>query len=601
MHQQPIHKQTVDQRSSALPALSMATVHLTEDEQRRSTRPTLSLSKRSDVHDDLTATLGTAGPADSSPGNVPGPPVFTKFVQEDLLLMSAQERYETGQRYLRGEGVSHSGKGYKYAYQCFLLAAADKLPAALFSLGNLHEFGMGRARDSARAMHWYHQAAQAGDAKAQATLGDCYDQGRYVAQDLHQAAHWYGQAFRQADWIAEPSVDLAQVFACFSKAAALGLACAQSDLGICYHFGRGVAEDREKALEWYEKAARKKSADAEFQLGFFFEDISSSAPDQAKSCTWYGKAAEHGHAKAQLEFGRCHKVGYGTDIDPAKAFEWFRKASLQGLEEAHYELALCYQHGRGVAPNMARAAKLFLKAAKLHNSNAQFLLGTCYELGRGVPQDNVAAFYWIKMAADAREPVEAMFILAYFHSRGTGFRQQDPTQAAAWHAEASLQAHHTLETNDGKPYKRFELESGAQHQEMDWYLQAAERKEWAALTILGDYWRFGIGVDTDFAKAFAFFMKAAEKGDVAAKCALGDCYKLGTGVMRDCAEAAKWYRQAADGGNVEALYRLALCYLDENWAGFDKIRARTLLMEAVAKDHHLATVDLSFLNSKDES
>jgi tetratricopeptide (TPR) repeat protein len=49
--------------------------------------------------------------------------------------------------------------------------------------------------------------------------------------------------------------DFAEAVKYFGKAAEQGYAAAQNNLGYCYYFGEGVAQDYAKAVEWYRKAA----------------------------------------------------------------------------------------------------------------------------------------------------------------------------------------------------------------------------------------------------------------------------------------------------------------------------------------------------------
>lgn len=76
------------------------------------------------------------------------------------------------------------------------------------------------------------QAAEQGDAKAQAKLAALYLLGRDgVEKDEQQAAEW------------------------MEKAANQGLVDAQVVMGALYDKGMGVVGDRDKATQWYEKAA----------------------------------------------------------------------------------------------------------------------------------------------------------------------------------------------------------------------------------------------------------------------------------------------------------------------------------------------------------
>ena len=76
------------------------------------------------------------------------------------------------------------------------------------------------------------QAAERGDAQAQAMLGLMYANGRGVRQDYAEAVKWYRQA------------------------AAQGHAKAQSSLGVMYYKGRGVRQDLALAQEWFGKACQ---------------------------------------------------------------------------------------------------------------------------------------------------------------------------------------------------------------------------------------------------------------------------------------------------------------------------------------------------------
>ena len=50
-------------------------------------------------------------------------------------------------------------------------------------------------------------------------------------------------------------VNKEEAFNCWKKAAEMGHAPSQHRLAYCYHFGEGVAQDLEKAIEWWRKSA----------------------------------------------------------------------------------------------------------------------------------------------------------------------------------------------------------------------------------------------------------------------------------------------------------------------------------------------------------
>jgi TPR repeat protein len=98
------------------------------------------------------------------------------------------------------------------------------------------------AKDDAEAVNWLRKAAELGEATAQSNLGAMYMLGRGVAKDEAEAATW------------------------IRKAAEQGLAMAQHNLGIMYENGQGVAKDETEAVVWYRKAAAQGYAPAQNAL-----------------------------------------------------------------------------------------------------------------------------------------------------------------------------------------------------------------------------------------------------------------------------------------------------------------------------------------------
>ena len=54
----------------------------------------------------------------------------------------------------------------------------------------------------------------------------------------------------------------------YCKAAEQGRPIAQLNLGNCYHDGKGILQDYNKAYEYYKKSAEQGNADAQTKLGF---------------------------------------------------------------------------------------------------------------------------------------------------------------------------------------------------------------------------------------------------------------------------------------------------------------------------------------------
>lgn len=88
----------------------------------------------------------------------------------------------------------------------------------------------------------------------------------------------------------------------------------------------------------------------------------------------------------------------------------------------------------------------------------------------------------------------------------------------------------------------------------------------------------------------------ADSSDAAAMTLLGEIYRQGLGVPQDAVAATEWYSRAAERGDVNAVYALAIALLGH--AGSDKIkadpaRAGRLLEQAAAAGHPAANYNLA--------
>ncbi|MBI3414238.1 MAG: sel1 repeat family protein [Verrucomicrobia bacterium] len=150
---------------------------------------------------------------------------------------------------------------------------------------------------------------------------------------------------------------------CYQKAAGLGYAPAQNNLGFFYQVGQGVRRNYDDAMRWYRQAA------------------------------------EQGYAAAQNNLGVCYRDALGTKRDFAQSVRWFRMAAEQGLAAGQNNLGIRYYKGEGVATNYTEAVKWYRQAATQGLADALVNLGIAYVDGRGVPQDRVMAYIYFNTAA----------------------------------------------------------------------------------------------------------------------------------------------------------------------------------------------------------
>jgi uncharacterized protein len=85
--------------------------------------------------------------------------------------------------------------------------------------------------------------------------------------------------------------------------------------------------------------------------------------------------AGKGDVGAQYQIGKMYRDGAGVVPNAAEAARWFRQAAAAGLAQAENDLGFLYDSGLGLPEDHAEAS------------------------GRGAPQDDVAAYTWMDVAA----------------------------------------------------------------------------------------------------------------------------------------------------------------------------------------------------------
>ena len=164
----------------------------------------------------------------------------------------------------------------------------------------------------------------------------------------------------------------------YRQAAELGNAEAQAYVGRLYEYGRGVPKDEFEAMKWFRKAAAQGNRDAQFSIGLAFEQGRGVPKDSAAAASWFGKAAgsfqtaaEGGDAGAQYFLGNMYRTGRGVTKNYTEAVKWFRRAAEQGHTGGQYFLAGMYEKGIGVREDKAEAINWYRKAARQGHPLAQ--------------------------------------------------------------------------------------------------------------------------------------------------------------------------------------------------------------------------------------
>ena len=110
----------------------------------------------------------------------------------------------------------------------------------------------------------------------------------------------------------------------------------QNDPVALYDMGKSLAyyDDYEEAIACFRKAAEMGNADAQSELGALYYNGTYVDQDYDEAVKWFILSADQECAKAQYNLGLCYYWGFGVEHDFNKAVKLLRKAAAQKDEYA---------------------------------------------------------------------------------------------------------------------------------------------------------------------------------------------------------------------------------------------------------------------------
>jgi uncharacterized protein len=275
-------------------------------------------------------------------------------------------------------------------------------------------------------------SAESGDAQAQFELGRAYEDGKGVAQDDERAVQW------------------------FRKSAEQGNAQAQNSMGVMYAQGRGVQGDREEAIRWYRKAAKQGQLEAIYNIAISYYNGEGVEANLNNAATWMMVASRGGDAQA-------------TEV-----LKQISQELHQRMEISKFQLAQLFDKGDELPQDLPAAASLYRELAEekdgmWYNNGSRYQLCQMYSAGKGVPQDYPQAKSWCKKSQTAFSYV----VLGRMAEQGLG-QSKNLREALDYYKEAAFRR-----VPEGyMDTVRLELASGAHDAQKNayfWYLIAVKR------------------------------------------------------------------------------------------------------------------------------
>jgi TPR repeat protein len=94
------------------------------------------------------------------------------------------------------------------------------------------------------------------------------------------------------------------------------------------------AGDYADALAQWLPLAESGVAEAQFNVGLLYHGGKGVGQDRGAAAAWYRRAADLGYARAQYALAVLCESGDGIDPDPIAAFKWFALAGREKYEDA---------------------------------------------------------------------------------------------------------------------------------------------------------------------------------------------------------------------------------------------------------------------------
>lgn len=406
--------------------------------------------------------------------------------------------------------------------------------------------------------------------------------------------------------------DEARGIECFQQAADNGHIDAIFALGYCYETGSHVEANQPKALSYYQELSDNGIAAGQFKVGRYYEEGEGGLEaDSVKALQYYQMAADQDYGEAICYLGDFYRIGQFLPLDKEKAFEYYMNAHQVGEEMGSYYVGRSYLEGCGVAVDTASALPYLYIASAMGVGNASYKLATFYNYGIGTKSQDAdsALYYYFKGHDDGsgdasyfighqlineedyesgvqylyiaaqRGSTDGMSEFALMLQQGVGIEADPESAYKIW--ENVIRR-----TNDNRAYCQLGIAclqgNGCPEDEAlgKAYLDtAANLGNILAMRNLGICYENGYGCRIDTSMAISWFEKAADNEDVRAINELGDIYEE----QGDFKNAALYYEKAVAAGSLEGYCNLGYCY--ENGQGVILNSQKAYELYMVAAEH----------------
>ncbi len=510
--------------------------------------------------------------------------------------------------YSENEEALDFDKGMAYMRK----AAEDGHPEAQYKLAWRYCSGDGVAEDKAEGMRYMEAAAGQGQGDALYLLASCHLQDNEIEAGNWEHNPGYGQD-------TEKGLDYLRRGAEADNFAAL------ASLARCYHKGKYVEQDNNKAFELLKRSCSiNQHPDNVTLLADFHHDGIGTPQDYETAAKLYQFAADNGNVTALGKLPMMYSEGQGVEKDEEKANElwqryvetmewrWFGKIPLQqllaivsatedelqgtpfSLPDAMNQLGDRYANGDEVEPDEEKAAEWWEKASQRGNARAMYSLGQYHALKDGMP----SALEYLERSASAGYLPAYFSMGAYYVENGKDEAEKDKGLAhlttAAIGGNTDALHYLTCMYHDGtfgdKDYDKARY----------WLNKYLATDDSRAHFLLATCLYHGDMYEQDYAKALEHVTIAVKDGCHDATELYMHMRWWGNHCEQDREEVVSTYRERANHRDAQAKYQLYLLYTDESFDGRSQETAIDWLQKAAEQGNADALCELARLYANGE-
>ncbi len=281
--------------------------------------------------------------------------------------------------FAQGQAFRHQNKPDQ-AFKWHLKAAELGHAEAQLIVGECYTWGHGTDKNRDKAFMWLLKAAEQGQIPAYKLVASCYRYGNGTPINIQKADYWQRQSIQdkkekieRQTGIKIPDTISDETLMKHYAAAVKGNPIDMDDVAWAFFEGKGVPQDKAQAIVWWTKAAELGDAQSQYNLGKCHEYGEGVSRNIAEAQRWYAEAEKPRNGQPSSYI----KQVTGSD-DPTRGMtpeiKTLYDKAQEGNVEAELKIAFCYYDGDGVARNHTEARRWFAKAAEHGNETARRLL-----------------------------------------------------------------------------------------------------------------------------------------------------------------------------------------------------------------------------------